>query len=121
MLMIGEDGVCANSQGFGMKRLLAIGLAVALAAGLAGGATARERHRHDHEFARGALQRGEVLPIKRLLSITAQYLQGDVVEVRLEPRQNGELRYEIRVLTPSGKIRELQLDARTGDFIGIED
>lgn len=104
-----------------MKGLISIGLAVVLATGFVGGASARERHRHDHEFARGALQRGEVLPINRLLSIAAQYLPGDVVEVRLEPRRDGELRYEIRVLTPTGKIRELLLDARTGEYIGIED
>ena len=104
-----------------MKKLVGIGLVVALAAGFVGDASARERHRHDHDFAREALQRGEVLPINRLLSITAQYLPGDVVEIRLEPRRDGELRYEIRVLTPSGKVRELQLDARTGAYIGIED
>ena len=104
-----------------MRRWLAIGLAIALAVPGMGTADARERHRHDHEFARGALQRGEVLPINRLLSITAQYLPGDVVEVRLEPRRDGALLYEIRVLTPSGKIRELLLDARTGDYVGIED
>jgi uncharacterized membrane protein YkoI len=104
-----------------MKRLVGIGLMIALAAGFVDGATARERHRHDHDFARGALQRGEVLPINRLLLIAAQYLPGDVVEVRLEPRRDGNLRYEIRVLTPSGKIRELLLDARTGEYIGIED
>ena len=104
-----------------MKKLVSIGLAVAIAAGFIGGTSARERHRHDHDFARGALQRGEVLPINRLLSIAAQYLPGDVVEVRLEPRRGGDLRYEIRVLTPSGKIRELLLDARTGEYIGIED
>jgi len=104
-----------------MKGPFALGLAIILAATLAGEAGARERHRRDHEFARSALQRGEVLPINRLLSIAAQYLPGDVVEVRLEPRREGELRYEIRVLTPSGKIRELHLDARTGEYIGIED
>ena len=104
-----------------MKKLVGIGLAVALAAGFVGDASARERHRHDHDFAREALQRGEVLPLNRLLSIAAQYLPGDVVEVRLEPRRGGYLRYEIRVLTPSGKIRELFLDARTGEYIGIED
>jgi uncharacterized membrane protein YkoI len=106
-----------------MNRLLAIGLAlIALTMTGIGDAKARERHgRHDNEFARSALQRGEVLPITKLLALAAQYLPGDVVEVRLEPRRDGELRYEIRVLTPAGKIRELQLDARTGQYIGIED
>src|SRR5262250_3335575 len=106
-----------------MKRSLAIGLTlIALTMAAASDASARERHRrHDNEFARSALQRGEVLPFSKLLALAAQYLPGDVVEVKLEPRRDGELRYEIRVLTPSGKIRELLLDARTGQYIGIED
>jgi uncharacterized membrane protein YkoI len=103
-------------------RHLALGFAVAaLVAAVPAGASARERHGHDNEFAREALQRGEVLPIAKLLALAGRYLPGDVVEVKLEPRRNGELRYEIRVLTPAGKIRELQLDARTGQYIGIED
>ncbi len=84
-------------------------------------AWARDHHNRDSEFARGALQRGEVLPIGSLLSLASQYLPGDVVELRLEPRRSGDLFYRIKVLTPSGQIRDLVLDARTGKFIGIED
>jgi len=105
-----------------MKKPLAIALAaIALTALNTTGAGAREHRNHDHEFARGALQRGEVLPIARLLTIAAQYLPGDVVEVKLEPRRSGELYYKMKVLTPAGRIRELLLDARTGQYIGIED
>jgi uncharacterized membrane protein YkoI len=122
MIVVGARST-SSEKVLRMKRPLAIGLAlIALAAANAGDANARERHRrHDNEFARSALQRGEVLPFTKLLALAAQYLPGDVVEVKLEPRRDGELRYEIRVLTPSGKIRELQLDARTGQYIGIED
>ena len=105
-----------------MKRPLALALAaIALLALSAGDASSRQRHNHDNDFARGALQRGEVLPISRLLTIAAQYLPGDVVEVKLEPRRSGDLYYKIRVLTRSGRIRELMLDARTGQYIGIEE
>ena len=92
-----------------------------LAAGQPGIALAREHHNLDSEVARHALERGEVLPIPRVLALAAQYLPGDVVEVRLDPRRSGDLLYRLRVLTPSGQIRELVLDARTGTVIRIED
>lgn len=110
-----------------MKKALVSGLAAMIALALAStdGASSRERrqrdHDHDHDFARGALQRGEVLPITRLLSLAAQYLPGDVIEVKLEPRRSGDLHYKIKVLTMSGRIRELVLDARTGDYLAIGD
>ena len=105
-----------------MKKALAIALATAMLAMLGmGSASARKAHEHDNDFARSALQRGEVLPIWRLLAIAARYLPGDVVEVKLDTPQSGDLRYKMRVLTPSGRIRELVLDARTGEYIGIED
>lgn len=105
-----------------MKKALAVALAIVMLATLgAGNASARRPREHDNDFARSALQRGEVLPIRRLLSIAAQYLPGDVVEVKLETRQSGDLRYKMRVLTLSGRIRELVLDARTGEYIAIED
>jgi uncharacterized membrane protein YkoI len=105
-----------------MKRTLAIGFAViiALAAGSDGWAGARDRYHGDNDLARSALQRGEVLPITRILPLVAQYLPGDVVEVRLETKR-GRLQYEVKVLTPSGHIRELVLDARTGEYVAIED
>jgi uncharacterized membrane protein YkoI len=105
-----------------MKNALAVALAIAMLATLgASSANAKRRHEHDNDFARSALQRGEVLPIRSLLTIAARYLPGDVVEVKLETRQSGDLRYKIRVLTPLGRIRELVLDARTGEYVGIED
>ena len=104
-----------------MKNALAIALATTMLATLgASNASARRPHDHDNDFARSALQRGEVLPIRSVLTIAARYLPGDVVEVKLEARQSGDLRYKIRVLTPLGQIRELVLDARTGEFAGIE-
>jgi uncharacterized membrane protein YkoI len=105
-----------------MKRTLAFGLALVIALGASSGGWAgeRDRHRGDNDFARNALQRGEILPITRILPLVAQYLPGDVVEVRLESK-GGRLQYEIKVLTPSGHIRDLVLDARTGGYVAIED
>ena|SRR5438105_6034067 len=103
------------------RRLWCALITVAALAASAAPVTAREHHNRDSEFARGALQRGEVLPIERVLALAAQHIRGDVIAVRLEPRRGGNLIYEIRILTPSGQIRGLVLDARTGDFIRIEE
>jgi uncharacterized membrane protein YkoI len=105
-----------------MKKSCLMGLAImiALAAGSDGWTRPRDRDRGDSELARAALQRGEILPITRILPLVAQYLPGDVVEVRLDTRR-GHLNYEIRVLTSSGQVRKLVLDARTGASVAIED
>ena len=105
------------------QSLAALWIVVALVTASADCAVSRE-HRgrdHDQDVARRALQRGEVLPISRLLTLATRYIPGDVVEVRLEPRQSGDIYYRLKVLTPSGRIRELVLDARTGDYIDTED
>ncbi len=116
-----SDAVFRGSRRSPKLPLLAFALTLALAAGQLSGALAREHHNHDSDVARSALQRGEVLPISKVLALAAQYLPGDVVEVRLDPKRSGDLLYRIRVLTHSGQIQELVLDARTGMFIRIED
>lgn len=105
-----------------MKTSFAWALGLALLFSLAGGdADAQRRRRgNDQDLARQALQRGEVLPIARILELVPQHLPGDVIEVQLDERR-GRLEYEIRVLTPSGRVRELVLDARTGAFVRFED
>ena len=104
-----------------MKTLLVSALALALTLGssLEAGARSRDRDR-DQDLARNALQRGEVMPIARILELVAQHLPGDVIEVQLDERR-GRLEYEIKVLTRSGRVRELVLDARTGAFVRFGD
>jgi len=104
-----------------MKKALVFALGFALLFSVADGAAARSRDRDDdQDLAREALKRGEVLPVARILELVAQHLPGDVIEVQLDERR-GRLEYEIRVLTPSGRVRELVLDARTGAFVRFED
>jgi uncharacterized membrane protein YkoI len=102
------------------KPVLAFAMLVALAASDGAAARSRDRDDGDQDTARAALQRGEVMPIARILELVGQHLPGDVVEVELDTRK-GRLTYEIKVLTPQGRVRELVLDARTGAYIAIED
>ncbi|HEY8585114.1 MAG TPA: PepSY domain-containing protein [Rhodanobacter sp.] len=64
-----------------------------------------------------ALQRGEILPLTQVLDIALRQVPGKVIEVEYEAGPQ----YEIKILTPDGRIREVELDARTGDVLKIKD
>lgn len=74
----------------------------------------------DHIAAREALQRGEILSLSRILAIVQQRVPGDVIEVELD-RKHGAWRYEVKVLTSTGRVREVKLNASTGAVLEIED
>lgn len=105
-------------------------LAGLLAALLSCTAAHAERHghddagEHDHERARHALARGEVLPIAEILARVAAAIPGEVVEVEFEragPHGADAWRYELKIITPEGRLREVQVDAATGRILETED
>lgn len=95
-------------------------LAAAATLALASPAFANQSEDDDHVAAREALRRGEILPLSRILAITARHVPGDVIDVELE-RKNGVWRYEVKVLTSTGRVREVKLNARDGAVLEIED
>lgn len=95
------------------RKLLPIAL---LAAGIGSGVIAAER---EHDTIREALRRGEVLPLEKILTIVEQHVRGEIVEIELE--RAGTLIYEIKVLTETGRVREIKIDARSGAVLEIED
>ena len=111
-----------------MRRALAPVLLVFLAIGACDAEAARDardrrdrdRGRDEQDIAREALQRGDVLPITRILAVVATSVPGEIVEVKLETRRT-PLSYEVKVLTPSGVVREVEIDARTGVITQVED
>ena len=68
----------------------------------------------DHVEARALLQRGEILPLSRILAIVQQRVPGDVVEVELEHGKHHGWEYEVKVLTAQGRVGEVKVNARTG-------
>jgi uncharacterized membrane protein YkoI len=104
----------------GMKNFLAGMFCTALlfvASVVAGG---DDKDGREHDAIRGALQRGEVLPLAKILAIAQEKVPGDVIEVELESKRDA-LVYEIKVLTRSGRVREVEIDARTGTVLAVED
>jgi uncharacterized membrane protein YkoI len=80
----------------------------------------KKDRKNEHKLVREALQRGEVLPLVKILAIANQQVPGDVIEVELEDERK-TLVYEIKILTSTGRVREVKIDARTGKVLSIED
>jgi uncharacterized membrane protein YkoI len=95
-------------------------LLAALSAGMPTGHADKRDKKDEHRTVREALERGEVLPLTKILAIANQHVPGDVIEVELEDEKRG-LVYEIKILTGTGRVREVKIDARTGKVLKIED
>ena len=95
-----------------MRHLLAIAL-LGLAA--AGPGLADD----DHDRARAALERGEVLPLATLLERLAPVIDGDIIELELE-RERRRWVYEITYIDGRGRLIELEVDAADGTVLKQE-
>jgi uncharacterized membrane protein YkoI len=95
-------------------------LGVASALSVTRGHADDDEKQQEHDAIREALQRGEALPLARILAIAQQAVPGDVIAVELE-RKREVFVYEIKILTDGGRVREVTLDARTGAVLTIED
>lgn len=74
----------------------------------------------DHVEARELLRRGKILPLAQILAAAQKRVPGDVIEVELE-RDDGLWQYKVKVLTPTGQVRKLYLDARNAAVTRIKD
>jgi uncharacterized membrane protein YkoI len=100
------------------SRRRAIAGALALMALLAAPAFADD-DKHDHDRARRALERGEVLPLERILAVVRARVPGEVVRVELE-REDGMWIYEVRVIDSAGRRIEVDVDAARGVILKIK-
>ncbi|NMG75268.1 hypothetical protein GPA25_10920 [Aromatoleum diolicum] len=74
---------------------------------------------YDHDRARAALERGEVMPLRAILDRVERDYPGKVVEVELE-REHERWIYEIKVLQSGGALRKLEVDGRDGTVLGVK-
>ncbi|MBX6322497.1 MAG: PepSY domain-containing protein [Rhodospirillaceae bacterium] len=87
-------------------------------------ARAHEKGKHDpdadHERARAAVERGEALPLDRILAAVRPHIDGEIVETGFE-REHGVWTYEIKYIDRAGRMREIHVDARTAEILEHED
>lgn len=92
-------------------------LSVLLALALAATPAAADE---DHDRARHALERGEILPLSAILAAAEAEMPGRVIEVELE-RDDGRWIYELELVTEAGRLVEMELDGATGRVLEVED
>lgn len=73
----------------------------------------------DHNEAYKLLQKGEILPLEKILQLNLKNISGKVLEVELE-REKRKFIYEIEVLNNDGVVWEYKIDAKTGKIIDKE-
>lgn len=95
-------------------------MALAVAGATAGtAAQAAERGHGDHDLARQALERGQVLPLRTVLEKVEREYQGQVLKVEFE-HDDGRFLYEIRLLQQDGRMAKLKIDAVDGRVLQIK-
>ena len=99
--------------------LMALAVAAATAATAGTAAQAAERGHGDHDLARQALERGQVLPLRTVLEKVEREYQGQVLKVEFE-HDDGRFLYEIRLLQQDGRMAKLKIDAVDGRVLQIK-
>lgn len=80
-----------------------------------GGAGAGAAHDEgsNHDRARDAVERHEILPLKRVLAGVRRTFGGRVIAVELD-RKSGRYFYELKLISADGHVFEVEVDAATG-------
>ena len=74
----------------------------------------------DFEIAEEAVRRGEILPLATIMEHVAAVQPGRVIEVELE-MEDGIRVYEVELITPDGRLLEVDLDARTVAILSLDE
>ena len=74
----------------------------------------------DYIEARRLREAGEILPLDNILTSLQQTHPGKVLEVEMEKKRD-HIIYEIELLGDDGVIREIYIDARSGELIKIKE
>ena len=120
--------VMTQHRSFSSRRsALRVGLFLLLLGALAGAGLTTAAQADDHQekprelaAIRAAVQRGELLPLPRIMALAQARVPGDVVKTELEAKR-GQLIYEVKILTRNGSVQEVKLDARNGRILRVED
>ncbi|ABL69758.1 MULTISPECIES: PepSY domain-containing protein [Paracoccus] len=73
----------------------------------------------DFEYARDAVEQGRILPLAEVLARLHETQPGRVSEVELE-EEDGMTIYEIELVTPDGRLIEVEIDAASGRILALD-
>lgn len=73
----------------------------------------------DYGNARKLVESGTILSLEQILDHLGTRVEGKILEVEFE-REDGHYIYEIEILDDSGLVRELEVDAVSGEILKME-
>ncbi|WP_417809366.1 PepSY domain-containing protein [Thioclava sp.] len=103
-----------------MKQFITILLVLLASPALAeraGGGSSGHNGGADHDRARSAVERNEILSLKQISSAIQKQYGGRIIKVELEENDHLYV-YKLKLITPQGRIVELEVDAATGLLVG---
>ena len=74
----------------------------------------------DHNRASRAVEQGRARPLAEILNKVQARLGGEMIGVEFK-RKDGRLVYKLKVVTATGRLREVSVDAMTGEIMKNED
>lgn len=80
------------------------------------GGPARDYEAHDEELARRALEKGEVLPLERIMAQLRDKVPGEISGIELE-KEKGIWIYEFKIISPGGRMTKVRVNAATGQIV----
>jgi uncharacterized membrane protein YkoI len=99
------------------RRALLFALALLSAsAGRAYGDNDDDDDDNHHNRASRAVGQGLALPLAEILNKVRALLGGEMIGFEFK-RKDGRLVYKLKVATPTGRLREVSVDAMTGDIV----
>jgi len=103
-----------------MNKRMTVVLSSVLATGLAAVTASAYADEDYHEMARRLQESGQVMPLTQVLEQVQASHPGRLLEAGLDD-DDGQIRYEIKLLGPDGKVSELKVNAANGEVIKIEE
>jgi uncharacterized membrane protein YkoI len=100
--------------------LLVIGLVCLLQASHVSPALSDDSDDIGQDEARRLLESGRILPLDTILQQLSASIPGKVLAMELE-FDDGSLVYDFKVLSPNGRVQEVEVDATSGRILKIED
>lgn len=116
-----ESGYCRHMRRF-MILILTCLLSVSFGPAWADG---DGDHRHsykrddDHNRARRARERGEILPLIEILKRASKEYPGHLIETELDD-EHGTIVYELVIISAEGRVYKLYYDAHSGELLKVK-
>jgi uncharacterized membrane protein YkoI len=104
------------NAGVTRRALLRVLALLPASTGLAYGDSDDDDDDSDHNRANRAVEEGHAQPLAELLNKVQARLGGEVIGLKLK-RKNGRLVYKLKVVTPTGQLQEVSVDAMTGEVM----